>query len=172
MGLKYPRRRASSVSAFGRAWGLLKAFYVDKDDPLAGWYRPYPTFSDHAWPVKRRTPLRESPDGRGYRVGLNLADPYYRYLEYEPNIGLRARTPMNEDEKIKRIIDTIVHEEGHHAILGPLDIEAYEDFIADDFDRPHSSFLPTRQTQEYGAMTVEGIPLNQQKDELRRRGYL
>ena len=164
------------MSPFDRAWELAKAFYVDKDDPNAAWYSPHPHWdmgeTRLAQSMKEKTPLKGDP-GALYRVGLNLANPYFRFSDWDADPEKGNSVEMDEDERIKRIIDTIVHEEGHHAIMEPLEREAWEDFrSAKDENVFAHHFLPSRQTKEHGAMIVEGIPLNRHMETLRRRGYL
>lgn len=168
------------MSAFDEAWDITKAFYLDPNDEDAGWKAAWP-YSGLGLRRKNRTPERETSEGK-YRVGLNLAHPYYKYKDFsinpwtrdeERNIVEANTTPMNEDEMIQRIIDTIVHEEGHHSIEAPLESEAYRQFRADESPYAYfSNFLPSTHTKERGAMLIEGIPLSEQRDVMERRGYL
>jgi hypothetical protein len=169
------------MSAFDTAWDLIKMpFYIDPKDDDAGWKASEPYFGI-GLRRKNKTTERETSDGK-YRTGLNLAHPYYKFKNFSVNPWIRSEQgdiveanneQMNEDEMIQRIIDTIVHEEGHHAIEGPLQTDAHAEFMADESPYAYfSNFLPSTQTKERGAMLVEGIPLSEQRDVMRRRGYL
>ena len=157
------------MSVFDKAWDIVKAFYIDPDDKDAGWMAEYPYYG-LSEKQKEITPEKETSDGK-YRVGLNLAHPFYRYKDYHYADG--GKTPMTEDEMIQRIIDTIVHEEGHHAIEAPLYSDAHKRFYESDDDYAYfSNFAPSRYKKEAGAMLIEGIPFSEQSKELERRGYM
>lgn len=168
------------MTAFDTAWSLIKAFYLDPNDEMAGWRAAAP-YSGLGLRRKKRTPEKETSEGK-YRIGLNLAHPYYKYKDFsinpwtrdeERNIVEANTMSMNEDELIQRIIDTIVHEEGHQAIEAPLSAEAHRQYMEDESPYAYfSHFLPSTQTKERGAMLIEGIPLSEQRDVMERRGYL
>ena len=92
------------------------------------------------------------------------------------HVGHEAQTPavvheMTEEERIKRIIDTIVHEEGHEAIKEPLYAEAHMDYVQSESPYAYfSHFLPDPRIEEHGAMLVEGIPMSELDETKMRRG--
>lgn len=156
------------MTAFDRAWGLTKAFYLAPSSDLAGYHAEYP-YSELPYRDRKNVPMKNAKGGANYRVGINLAHPLFRYLDLDR--GKSTGREMTEDERIQRIIDTIVHEEGHQAIKEPLYAEAYMDYMRDESPYAYfSHFLPDPSIEEHGAMLVEGIPMSELSETMRRRG--
>ena len=170
------------MSAFDQSWDFMKSFYLDPKDPTTARYAPYqyllPTVKPHKnWQLggKPRPDIlnygKTNSIGDEYYTYYNLANPFFRIKDWDARDG--GSVEMTEDEMIRRIIDTVVHEEGHAAIDPPLRHEAWEDWQnSEDEGARHSWFQPSKHTHEAGAMLIEGIPFDQQADVLRRRGYL
>lgn len=175
------------MSAFNRSWDFMKSFYLDPKDPMTARYSQY----RHTLPTvepggKPRPDIlnygQKNAQGDTYYTAYNLANPYFHNKDWGFNskrdvFGVREHDigsiPMNEEEMIQRIIDTIVHEQGHAAIDPPLRSEAHEDWMNDEYEQAQlSDFQPSTNIHEAGAMLIEGIPFDQQADVLRRRGYL
>lgn len=162
--------------AFDRTWLLVKSFILDPDLRESAKYDPYtyqlPTVSPGGEPRPEILNYgKTNSDGDEYYTYYNLAHPFFHNKDWTARDEGSVR--MNEDEMIQRIIDTIVHEEGHAAIDPPLRTEAYEDWRNDPYERAAlSDFQPSRHTHEAGAMLIEGIPFEEQRDLLERRGYL
>lgn len=152
------------MTAFDTAWSLLKSdFYFGDNDPRkeGGFH------STGGW-----TPYSGSKNlqsHKGYITGVNLNHPLYHYKDWS---GDREQT-LTEDERINRIIDTIVHEEGHQAIWKPLvetkDLE-FEDVGYDP--KYYSESYPDTLPQEYGAMLIEGMNHDEIMAELQRRNII
>ena len=172
---------------FDQSWDFMKSFYLDPKDPMTARYAPWQYQLPTVKPGGEPRPdivdyAQRNVDGDKYYTAYNLASPYFRNKDWGMKskrdvLGVRERDigsiPMNEEEMIQRIIDTIVHEQGHAAIDPPLRSEAHEDWMNDEYERAQlSDFQPSTNTHEAGAMLVEGIPFDQQADVLRRRGYL
>ena len=175
------------MSSFEQSWSLMKNFYIDPNDSNTArvdrWRFGIPSASLGGPPrpeIVRHG--KKGSDGEKYYTSYNLASPYFRNKDWGHNsktdkFGItefdEGSQEMTEDERIRRIIDTIVHEEGHAAIDPPLRAEAHEDWMNDSYEQAKlSDFQPSTNTHEAGAMLVEGIPFDQQADVLRRRGYL
>tara|TARA_R110002153_G_scaffold55813_6_gene154731 strand:- start:6400 stop:6927 length:528 start_codon:yes stop_codon:yes gene_type:complete len=175
------------MSAFGQSWDLMKSFYLDPNDSdtakYTKWQFQLPTVSPGG---KARPDITDygqrGSDGEKYYTAYNLASPFFRNKDWGFNskrdvFGINefdeGSQEMTEDERIRRIIDTIVHEQGHAAIAPPLNSEAHENWMNDPYEQAKlSDFQPSTNTHEAGAMLIEGIPFDQQADVLRRRGYL
>lgn len=162
--------------AFDRTWLLVKSFFLDPDlRDVAGydqWMYQLPTVSPGGMPRPEIVNYgKKNSEGDTYYTHYNLAHPYFRNKDW--NARDEGTVEMTEDEMIQRIIDTIVHEEGHAAIDPPLRQEAHEDWRnSEDENAALGWFQPSRQEHEAGAMLIEGIPFEEQRDVLRRRGYL
>jgi len=88
-----------------------------------------------------------------YVAAVNLAHPIHSWDDPgNRNEELGGRR-LSEDEMIRRIIESIMHEEGHEAIQ--------DEFV--HLGGPEN---------EYGAMLVEGMEHPAIMEELRRRGLL
>ena len=152
------------MTAFDTAWVLLKSdFYFGDNDPRkeggfhsTGGWTPYPG-------------SKNLQSHKGYITGVNLNHPIYHYKDW---LGDREQN-LTDDERINRIIDTIVHEEGHQAIWKPL-VETKDLEFEDVGYEPkyYSESYPDDIPQEYGAMLIEGMRHPEIMDELRRRGYI
>lgn len=167
----------ASADPFERTWDLvLKSFILDPDLRDAAKYDPYtyqlPTVSPGGLPRPEIVNYGKTNSvGDEYYTYYNLAHPFFRNKDWTARD--EGSVEMTEDEMIQRIIDTIVHEEGHAAIDPPLRREAWEDWQnSEDEDARHGWFHPSKNTHEAGAMLIEGIPFEEQRDVLRRRGYL
>ena len=152
------------MTAFDTAWSLLKSdFYFGDNDPRkeGGFH------STGGW-----TPFSGSQNlqrHKGYITGVNLNHPIYHYKDWS---GDREQT-LTEDERINRIIDTIIHEEGHEAIYHPL-VETKRLEFEDVGYEPtyYSEAYPSTKPQEYGAMLIEGMNHDEIMAELERRGII
>jgi len=79
---------------------------------------------------------------------------------------------MNEEDTIRRIIDSIAHEEGHQAVFSPLKENREMEFEDEGYEPMYySESNPPNTQQEYGAMLVEGMEHQGIMDELRRRRF-
>ena len=154
------------MSAFDKAWNLTKSdFYFGSDDPKkeGGFH------STGGWTHGMEGADKLDFRGRDYITGVNLNHPIYHYKDW---LGDREQT-LTDDERINRIIDTIVHEEGHEAIYHPL-VETnrleFEDvgYEPTYFSEAYPSTLP----QEYGAMLIEGMNHDEIMAELYRRNII
>jgi hypothetical protein len=148
------------MTAFDTTWALLKSdFYFGSDNPdkeggfhSTGGWKTLPGSEN----------VRSSRDG--YATGVNLNHPYYHHKDWS---GERQE-PLNEDEQIKNIINTIVHEEGHEAIYNPL-VET------NDLEFEDAGYEPqffSESYPEHGAMLIEGMRHKEINAELKRRGYI
>ena len=155
--------------AFDRAWfKVSKAFYLAPNSDLAGYHQVMPYYNLPSRD-KKNVPEKKSKYSGKYRVGANLAHPYFKYLDLDR--GESTGREMTEEERIKRIIDTIVHEEGHEAIKEPLYAEAHMNYMQSESPYAYfSHFLPDPRIEEHGAMLVEGIPMSELSETMRRRG--
>ena len=175
------------MSVFDQSWDFMKSFYLDPNDSTVATYTPYQYVLPTVEPGGKPRPDlldygQKNAEGDTYYTAYNLANPYFHNKDWGLNskrdvFGVREHDigsiPMNEDEMIQRIVDTIVHEQGHAAIDPPLRSEAHEDWMNDPYEQAQlSAFQPSTNTHEAGAMLIEGIPFDQQADVLRRRGYL
>lgn len=137
------------MNAFETAWDLLKSnFYYGTDDPEG---------SAGRWDSMRLDPHYDSKE-RDYYTGVNLSHPLYH--------------GMNEEDTIRRIIDSIAHEEGHQAVFSPLKENREMEFEDEGYEPMYySESNPPNTQQEYGAMLVEGMEHQGIMDELRRRRF-
>lgn len=143
---------------FDTAWDLLKDFYHGTENPLEeggkwvadGWKRNH------------------NPD-KYYYTGVNLNHPIYQFRDWLKGKD-DAKEKLTENEMIQRIIETIIHEEGHEAIFNPLkeNMDLHFEDIGYEPKYYSESTPPTKQ-QEYGAMLVEGMQHDDIMAELRRR---
>lgn len=139
--------------AIDKAWELLKDFYYGSTNPnkSAG-------FSTRHDPkgIKR---LHEGGKGvernKGYVAAANISHPIFQYKDWHED---EPSEKLSEEESIKEIISTLVHEEGHEAIRDPLEAEAHEDFYnSDDIYATYPLFAPSKGTHEYGALMIEAL---------------
>lgn len=164
------------MSAFGQAWGIAKDFYFGQKHPHeeGGYHQRVPP-SVIAGPEGAHNVRSKEGKAGPYWAAANLSHPIFQYEDWLPPEGIDAdlhipRQRLDEDEMIRRIINTLVHEEGHEAILSPLEAEAYEDWNNTD-DGYFSNFQPSNQVQEHGAMLIEGLSNPEIRAEMQRRGF-
>ena len=166
------------MTAFDQAWGIAKDFYLGADHPHAegGFMQRH---EPEDWQVEGSDNVRSKEGKEGpYWTGVNLAHPIFQYEDWQPPEDIFAdfhypEQRLDEDEMIRRIINTLVHEEGHEAILDPLNAEAHEDFFnSEDMNALYSrDFAPSNQVQEHGAMLIEGLSNPEIRAEMQRRGF-
>ena len=154
------------MSAFDEAWNLTKSdFYFGSDDPKkeAGFH------STGGWTHGMEGADKLDFRGRDYITGVNLNHPIYRYKDWLSD----SKQTLTDDERIKRIIDTIIHEEGHEAIYQPL-VETKNLEFEDEGYEPYyySDSYPSTLPQEYGAMLIEGMSKDEIEAELKRRNIM
>jgi len=154
------------LSAFDEAWNLTKSdFYFGSDDPKkeAGFH------STGGWTHGMEGADKLDFRGRDYITGVNLNHPIYRYKDWLSD----SKQTLTDDERIKRIIDTIIHEEGHEAIYQPL-VETKNLEFEDEGYEPYyySESYPSTLPQEYGAMLIEGMSKDEIEAELKRRNIM
>ena len=169
------------MTAFEEAWAIAKDFYFGTDHASTpgGFQTRNGLLASLMSPSNKVRPKSSvSGDGK-YWAATNLSHPAYQYedwLEDEPT------QQLSEDESIRRIISTLVHEEGHEAITDPLETEAHEDFFnskeGDPYGRYPSrglsysrDFHPSKNVRERGAMLIEGLTPEQIHEEMSRRGF-
>jgi hypothetical protein len=166
------------VTAFDAAWSILKADFYFGGDLKNGdersreaafhsrdrnWVPGKWPYTEIRWRDRSRKPEERergpfphyyATDDK-YVTAVNLAHPLYSWDDAgNRNEELGGRR-LSEDEMIQRIIESIMHEEGHEA-------------IQDEF----SPRLLGDSENEYGAMLVEGMEHPAIMEELRRRGLL
>jgi len=154
------------MTAFDTTWALLKSdFYFGSNDPgdEGGFH------STGGWTSGMEGADKLQFRGKNYLTGVNLNHPIYHYKDW---LGDREQN-LTDDERIKQIIDTIVHEEGHEAIYSPL-VETKDLEFEDAGYEPKyfSESFPGPIPQEYGAMLIEGMRRPEIMNELRRRNFI
>tara|TARA_R110002051_G_C8545715_1_gene471877 strand:+ start:98 stop:607 length:510 start_codon:yes stop_codon:yes gene_type:complete len=167
------------MTAFDQAWDIAKDFYLGQNHPHeeGGFHQRWPP-ETFAGPVGSHNVRSKEGEGGPYWSGANIAHPIYQYEDWLPPEGEEPdwhipRQRLDEDEMVRRIIQTLVHEEGHEAILNPLEAEAHEDFFnSEDMNALYSrDFAPNNQVQEHGAMLIEGLSNPEIRAEMQRRRF-
>jgi hypothetical protein len=154
------------LTAFDTTWDLLKSdFYFGSDNP----YDEGGFHSTGGWTTGMKGADKLKFRGKEYLTGVNLNHPIYNYKDW---LGNREQN-LTDDERIKQIIDTIVHEEGHQAIWNPLVETNNLEFEDAGYEPKYfSESYPNSIPQEYGAMLIEGMRHPEIMDELRRRKFI
>jgi hypothetical protein len=149
------------MTAFDTAWAIFKSdFYYNGDDPLK---------EGGKWVGDGWTP-NHNPE-KYYYTGVNLNHPIYQFKDWlKGKEG--AEEKLSEDDTIKRILETIMHEEGHEAVIEPLTENMDRGFEEEGYEPTYfSESIPPNRQQEYGAMLVEGMSHDDIMAELRRRNF-